>query len=160
MWRFLNQLVSVLAKQPQCEQRRAPRYCSHSLAHLGWWQGERFHCIDASIIDVSQGGAALLIKAPPPSTEFVDLRVASNPGSDWVHAQVRGVRSLSRGRSVIHLRFVDGAAYEFFCAALPQTDLRRRGPRHPLLALIGAERRPEATDGSGRRGSSRPASLL
>jgi len=135
MWQILNRLVSVPTTQPRVEQRRAPRYCSHSLAHLGWWQGERFHRIDASIDDVSQGGAALLIEAPPPPTEFVDLRVASNPGSDWVHAQVRGVRSLSRGRSVIHLRFVDGAAYEFFCAALPQTDLTGPGIRYDVENL-------------------------
>lgn len=109
-------------------RRQSNRYASGVPVVLGWWIEDEFRSIDGTLLDVSQGGAAVVLapEANPPE-ENAHLRLAEGSESPWVAVEVRSVQPSKGGAKIAHLQFDGGCSYAFFRKAMPATHLDSMG---------------------------------
>ncbi|WP_152052472.1 PilZ domain-containing protein [Tautonia marina] len=109
-------------------RRQSIRYASEVPIELGWWEEDEFRSIDGTLLDISHGGAAVVLAPESILPEGnVHLRLADISESAWVAVEIRAVRPLKQGAKVAHLQFDGGCSYAFFRKALPATHLDSMG---------------------------------
>jgi hypothetical protein len=103
-------LLHIFAKQadlPVADRRQSPRSpVVESRAWLGWWATScRFTSVPACLVDISQGGAKLVLTGPPPAQPIVWLCLGTPGPTECVQAKVLAVVPTSPRDSIIRLAF-------------------------------------------------------
>ncbi|MEW4570577.1 PilZ domain-containing protein [Tautonia sp. JC769] len=130
----LRALLGIPTKDGQqrrpggANRRRSIRHASDVPVVLGWWDEEEFRSIAGNLVDISQGGAAVVLGpgAGPPGG-IAHLRLDEAEGRPWVAVEIRSVRPSEGGATVAHLEFDGGCSYALFRKALPATRLDSPG---------------------------------
>lgn len=97
------------------DRRAYPRFpAADDRVWLGWWATDsRFAAVAARLVDVSRGGARLMVAEPPPAADYVWIRSA-DPQASCVQGEVLEVSRPDRGDFVARVRFLDGCPDDFF----------------------------------------------
>ncbi|WP_169978589.1 PilZ domain-containing protein [Tautonia rosea] len=109
-------------------RRQSIRYGADAEIAIGWWEGDDFQRVVGALLDISQGGAAVVVSGqhvPPEGTAHMLL--AEDGGADWLDVIILSIRREPAGPVILHLQFVGDGSYAFFRSALPGTDLGGRG---------------------------------
>ena len=133
----MNPMLSLFNFSSKGSRRRPPdgpnrrqsfRYPSQVPVLLGWWVEEEFLAIHGTLLDVSQGGVAVVLptEETPPEGE-AHLRLAEIADSPWVEVEILSVRVSTEGLKIAHLQFIGSCSYAFFRHALPSTLLDTAG---------------------------------
>jgi hypothetical protein len=78
------------------------------------------------MVDLSLGGAAVLIEGPPPGATPVWVRLDRPAAPDWAAATICEVVTARGYPSLLRLRFVEPCAYAFFKGAVAGLDVTGR----------------------------------
>jgi hypothetical protein len=116
---LLDLLRCWLRARPE-DRRLMPRH--EAAGHpvwLGWWRGkEAYFSNPARLLNLSRGGALLLVKDPPPEGQAVWLCVGEPEPTDCVEARVLEVRSARRRECQVRLEFREPCPHAFFESAI------------------------------------------
>jgi hypothetical protein len=100
------------------DRRRNPRYRpAQTHAWVGWWKGSRFAIALAELVNLSKGGALVLLPDRPPSAQPIWLCLRSPGPSDYVQARVLDAAIQPAGDYRARLEFHEPAPLGFFFAA-------------------------------------------
>jgi hypothetical protein len=134
---FTKERVSAPPKveQPSPDERRkSARYVPVlDRGHLGWWAGEDFQTAPAQVLNLSLGGAALLICGPPFQGRSVWVSIAGLEWAGWVAAQVVGTAPPEGKGQVVRLAFAEPLSYELFKTAVWGFPGGERSPSDPSV---------------------------
>lgn len=136
---LLDLFRAWIAQKPH-ERRAMPRHKTRPFqVWLGWHKvGEPFQANPARMVDISRGGAQLLVVDPPNPRSRVWICLGKPDPSDCVEATVLDVRIARRNVWTVRLAFRDPCPHSFFEAAvciLPPFDSRIAS----LLETLGDE---------------------
>jgi hypothetical protein len=101
-------------------RRAATRYASKADAVFGWGEGDEGRAAPAVLLDVSEGGAAVLVGGEyPPTSGTARIRLAGiSPESPWIEVEICNTRRVRRQVTAVHFRFLSGCSYRFFREAM------------------------------------------
>lgn len=116
---LLELLRCWLRARPE-DRRTMPRHeASGHPVWLGWWRGtEAYFSNPARLLNLSRGGALLLVKDPPPEGQTVWLCVGEPEPTECVEARVLEVRSGRRQECQLRLEFREPCPHAFFESAV------------------------------------------
>jgi hypothetical protein len=141
--------MTLPVREEGSNRRSAPRHVA--LEHrcwLGWWDGAEFCSGDASLIEISRGGASLEAGAVPPRDRSIWLCLHA-AGTTWgAEVRLAGARPRGHGTHRLGVAFVGACPEGLYKAAVcghrgvarepaarPRRNLLhrllRRKPRHP-----------------------------
>ncbi len=97
------------------DRRRAERYAAaEDQAWIGWWEGRLYRKAPAVLVDISLGGAKLIVENGPPRRVTVWICVAGSCKTEWVEGvSVDVTRNLS-GSAEVRIAFREPCPYAFF----------------------------------------------
>lgn len=116
---LLDLFRAWIAQTPQ-ERRAMPRHNTRPFqVWVGWNQADTtFHASSARMVDISRGGAQLLIVDPPHPRSKVWICLGKPDPSDCVEAIVLDVRIARRNVWTVRLAFREPCPHPFFEAAV------------------------------------------
>jgi PilZ domain len=69
--------------------RTSPRHTAlENYARLEWWQGDRVYDSPARLVNISEGGALLIVEKSPPLEQTIWCRLEEPTPTDWIRANV------------------------------------------------------------------------
>src|SRR5262245_44006689 len=88
------------------ERRSAARYVPvRDQVRLGWWDADRFRTVRARLLDISSGGAALLVDQSPPAPPSVWMCLVGQAPTEWIPATLAAGTTGEDGSQRIRLVF-------------------------------------------------------
>jgi hypothetical protein len=124
----LLRLFAQQAELPVVERRQSPRFPAvEQRAWLGWWAtSRRFTTVAARLVDISQGGAKLVLAGPPCAVQQIVWLCLGIPGpTECVQAKLLSVTPTSRRESVIRLAFGTPCPHNLYRVAVAGLPARR-----------------------------------
>jgi hypothetical protein len=101
------------------DARNSSRYHAvRSAVFLGWWEEPEFRSTPARLLDLSHGGAQVLVGLEPPDGATLWLCLAGTPPGEWVEVKAVDREVLRKGERRLHLKFPESCPYELFEAAV------------------------------------------
>lgn len=112
-------LFSAQTKTVVWDRRRSPRHSpSEDGLWLGWRKDGDFFVVHAELMNISQGGALILVEEPPHRGESVWLRLAGPTPIEDVSAVVIETMRIGRGEHGVRVAFREPFPPEFYHAAM------------------------------------------
>jgi hypothetical protein len=101
-------------------RRRSPRYSAvNDRLWMGWWSGDEFLLIQASLINISSGGVLVGVNPSPTEGQVVWMRLERSPLTESLAAVVLESKwSVLKRRFGVRLAFRQTCPSAFFQAAL------------------------------------------
>jgi PilZ domain len=120
-WERLHTLFRDYANEPPVNLRRETRHSAVEYrAWMGWWQNTHdFLIVAARLINISRGGAMLVLADPPPPHESVWICLGLSEPDDCARATVLDVRETGQdGEQAVRLTFQTPCSESFFRMAI------------------------------------------
>jgi hypothetical protein len=107
-------------RQSHQERRRMPRHRAFEYqVWLGWERDkEAFFATSARLVDVSRGGALIIVADPPPEGHTAWMCLGTLEPRDCVRATLLEVRTARRSECFVRLRFGEPCPHAFFDEAV------------------------------------------
>lgn len=100
------------------DRRKEPRYAAEVQdARIGWWRNQEFVTSEATLQDISSGGAALVVDPDLQAAPEMWFCVASGGGAVWVPGRVAALSSTDEGIQRVCLEFSHACPYDVFKVA-------------------------------------------
>ncbi len=97
------------------ERRKSARYVPVlDRALLGCWERDEFRTAPVRILNVSLGGAALLLECPAPAASSIWVCLAGTDQPSWIAAERVAIDEAGGNRCVVRLAFAEPLSYELF----------------------------------------------
>jgi hypothetical protein len=105
---------------PPAEYRSSTRHAARTcVVWLGWWQGEQeFFALTARLVNVSRGGALVLVRQAPPEHHPIWICLGTPEPDECLASKVLEVRTTRRGECALRLAFRDPCPSRFLEAAV------------------------------------------
>src|SRR5829696_3140929 len=101
------------------DRRAVPRHQpARDRIRIAWMEGHSLRRADARLMDLSSGGAAVVLDGPRPPRGPVWIGLEGTPHSEWMLADVVRVAPLEAAGWQAGLRFVRPCATRFFRKAV------------------------------------------
>ncbi len=106
-WRLLNRIVRAFRANDDDDDRRASRrhVAVRPEVWVGWWAGEHFGVIEGKLLNISRGGALIVLGEWPPKRAPVYVYKDVGESIACIRGEVIGVIPSPRGAYAARFRF-------------------------------------------------------
>jgi hypothetical protein len=118
-WNTRSTRAASVAPSPVTERRTEARHARpECLAWVSWSGFWKFQTRDALVIDLSRGGARILLDGPPAERRPFWVFLGSSGEKVVMRAEIREVERLRNGQCAVRVMFRDPCPYSLFEAAV------------------------------------------
>jgi hypothetical protein len=101
------------------ERRRGARFRAVATeALLGWWEKNESCLRSARLVNISRGGALVIVAQSPRELEPVSFSLLADRTGRWLESRVVGVAAEPPGQFFVHLTFEEPCPDDIFVLAL------------------------------------------
>lgn len=102
----LFRMIWKAIRYDDSDRRRARRHAAEEPeVWLGWWAGDQFGAVSGEVVDISRGGARLIVPDKPPRKQPLWLYKEVDGALTCVRAEVLAVTPSPKGHHSVRLRF-------------------------------------------------------